>query len=129
MQYAKIVNRTGRDLRGTWDGRTYELKAKTAYQYPMAVCQAIKRQNPIMGSEDPYTMTMDYLVGIEEEGDPLTELTDLEAFPNEIEKWNRKKLVGAPETTVVTGKNGLFAHERNAQIAVDGQASSAFVKP
>jgi len=129
MQYAKIVNRTGRDLKGTWDGKIYELKAHGAYQYPLAVCQAIKRQNPIMGSEDPYTMVMDYLVGIEEEGDVLTELTDQEAFPHEIERWNRKKLIGAPDTTVIAGKNGLFAHEKNSAIPADGPATSGFVTP
>lgn len=129
MQYVKIVNRTSRNLNGTWDGRIYTLEAGSTNAFPRAIADAIKRQNPIMGSEDPYDMTMEYLVGIEEDGDPITTLTDLEAFPKEIERLNRKKLVGALPSEVVSGKAGLYAHEKHAAIPVGGVAESGFVNP
>lgn len=130
MQLVKLVNRTSRQLRGTWDGKIHLLAPHAVEALPRAVAEAIRRQNPIMGSEDPYDMTMEYLVGIEEEGDPISELTDLEAFPQEIERWNRKKLAGdAAKAEPIAGRNGLYAHERNTAIASDGQASGGFVNP
>jgi hypothetical protein len=128
MQYVKIVNRTTRKLRATWDGRVYEI-APGAHSFPQIVADAFKRQNPIMGSEDPYDMVMDYLVGIEEAGDPITPLTDEEAFPKELERWNRKKLIGAKPSEVVAGKAGLYAHEKNTSISSLGQATGGFVNP
>lgn len=128
MEYVKLTNRTSRNLRGTWDGRIYQIDASKSYQFPRTVAEAIKRQNPIMGSEDPYDMTMEYLVGIEEDGDNVSPLSDAQAFTQEIERWNRKKLVGAPETEVVKGTGGLYAHERNTSISNDGPAVGGFVK-
>lgn len=130
MQYVKLVNRTGRKLKGTWDGKIYEIAPNGAYQFPLAVAQAIKRQNPIMGSEDPYNMTMDYLVGIEEEGDPIDALTDEQAFAKAVEKWDRTKLIGALPSEVVAGKAGLYAHEKHSPVdSGNGAVSGGFVTP
>ena len=106
MNFVTVVNRVVRNLQGTWNGRHYDIPiGKSAH--PEIIAAAIKRQNPVMGSEDPRTGRMDYLVGIEEWGDPTTPVN--EAMYNPIERWDRTKLVGARPTEVVPGDNGLYS--------------------
>lgn len=78
-----IVNRTKGVLEGTWDGRHYEIptgeSSWTEYQ-----AMAFKRQNPIMGTQDQRTLSMQYLIGIKEHGDPITPTEQSDA----IELWS-----------------------------------------
>lgn len=119
MDVVTLVNRSSKTLQGTWDGRHYDL-VPGKHQFGRLHAEKFKEQNPVMGSEDPQTLAMDYLIGIEENGDdcsPIEQSID-------IEKWNRKKLNG-PAVEIVRGKGGLFATERHSALPGD----SNFVKP
>jgi hypothetical protein len=102
MQYVTLVNRSSKNLKGTWDGRHYTI-APGQHQFPEIQALKFKEQNPIMGSEDPYTLQKEYLIGIVEHNDDIspTEQTDA------LERWNRSKLVGAKPVEIVKG-NGIY---------------------
>jgi len=103
VELVTVVNRTSKDVKGTWDGKPYVIKPKARVALPLIVAEAIKRQNVVMGSEDPYTGEMQYLVGIEEAGDPIdaTEQTQV------VTRMNRAPLGKNEE--VVKGHNGLYS--------------------
>lgn len=114
MQIVTLINRSNKTLVGTWNGlREYIAPGK--HGFPLAQAQAYRRQNPIMGTEDPRSGEMQYLVGIVEEGDDCSPLTPQEASPIDpttnkpfIEKWNRKNLPQTLPTEVVPGVSGLY---------------------
>lgn len=103
MEIVTVVNRTTKDVKGTWDGKPYVIKAKGRAAYPVIVAEAFKRQNVVMGSEDPYTGEMLYLVGIEEQGDPTGPIEQT----NSITRMNRAPLGKNEE--VVKGQTGLYS--------------------
>lgn len=117
MEFVTAINRSSKPLWATWDGKKYQVKpGKNAY--PRIVAEAAKRQNPIMGSEDPYSGEMRYLIGIEEDGDdcsPAEQSTEI----------TRRALRDQGEVEVVKGKNGLYANEVRSTLPLD----SSFVKP
>lgn len=104
MEFLTVVNRTARPLSCTWDGRTYIIQPGKS-QHPATVAQALKRANPIMGSDDPYTGVLQYLVGIEEESDPIDPIEQ----SNEIELFNRKAQKNAVPIMIVPGNVGMFS--------------------
>lgn len=106
MQYVKLVNRTNKVLRGVWDGKHADI-APGANHFPEQQAIAYKRQNPVMGSENPQTGDIVYKLGIEEHGDPIDPLP--EDLKEGVEKWDRTKLVGARPSEVVAGDNGLYS--------------------
>jgi hypothetical protein len=123
MNLVTVVNRTSKPLEALWDGKRYALPVgKSAH--PAIVAEAAKRQNPVMGSEDPYTLQMDYLIGVEEWGDPCD---PIEQSP-EIERMTRKKLVGAKPSEVVPGKTGIYS-VRDVASSLPSDASGKFVTP
>ena len=110
MQYVTVVNRTSKNLYGTWDGRQYTI-APGKNSFPIIQAQKFRDQNPIMGSMDPMSGQMDYKIGIEEDNDPCT---PLEGVVEGVEKWDRSKLAGARPSEVVAGDNGLYQLGRSA---------------
>jgi hypothetical protein len=104
MELLTVVNRTTKPLEAIWDGKRYALPVgKSAH--PAIVAEAAKRQNPVMGSEDPYTLTMQYLVGIEEHGDDCSPIEQ----SKDIERMNRRLLQNSKETEVVPGISGIYS--------------------
>lgn len=101
-QHFTIVNRTARILNGTWDGRQYEL-APGEHTFPEIQARKFRDQNPIMGSEDPYSLRKKYLIGIKELGDDITPIEQ----STSVELLDRSKMEGAPPVVVIKGK-GLF---------------------
>lgn len=121
MQYLTVFNRTTKPLLVTWDGKRQTIfPGKNAF--PALVAEAAKQQNPIMGSEDPYTLIRQYLVGIEEQGDDCSPVEQSPA----IELMDRTKLVNPRPTDVVRGDNGLYSG-RAVQTSLP--LDSNFVKP
>ena len=104
-----IVNRTNQDLVGTWDGRRYELEAGKEYGFPLEVAKAFRKQNPVMGTLDPYSGVFDSKLAIVEEGDPTDKI---EINDEAIELINRS-VVGGPDTKVITQSAGLFGRRQN----------------
>lgn len=128
MQYVTLVNRSSKTLTGTWNGIRNQLPpypAKTAF--PEIVAQKFKDQNPVMGSENPYTLEKIYLLGIEEMGDDCSPIEQSDS----IERFDRTKLVGALPVEVVRG-NGLYSPAIDASRPLDsatGPIASGFSKP
>lgn len=110
-EFVTLVNRTSTVLHGVWDGRHYDMNPGQ-HTFPEIQALKFKEQNPIMGSEDPYTLQKEYLIGIVEHKD---DISPVEQTSN-IERWNRSRLVGAKPVEVVRG-NGLYAP------AVDGKSN------
>ena len=104
METYTIFNRTTKTLQGTWDGRHYDIGPGETQMHPESVALAFKRQNPQMGSLDPSTGSINYLISIKELEDPLTPIE----VTNAPEVWNREKLAGARPSELVPGDNGLY---------------------
>lgn len=66
--YVTVGNRTSKPLKATFDGRTWDLPPYPATRmlHPFVATHAV-RQNPVMGTEDPYNaMDCEYLVYVKE---------------------------------------------------------------
>lgn len=111
MEYVTIVNRTSKDLKGTWDGREYTIKPGKS-EFPRMKAEKFKAQNPVMGSLDPRTGYRDFKIGIVENKDPIEPLP--EDLKEGVEQWDRSKLTGAKPSEVVPGDNGLYSLGRTA---------------
>ena len=107
MRYLKIVNRTSRTLHGLWDGRHYDIPPGPN-SFPEVMARKFKDQNPRMGTMNPVTLQMEYLIGIEEERDDCSPIEQSDA----IEKLDRKELSDEP-VTVIKGK-GLYSPTADA---------------
>jgi hypothetical protein len=103
MEIVTVVNRSSKPVKGTWDGKPYVIQPKGRSALPVIVAEAIKRQNVVMGSEDPYSGEMTYLVGIEEQGDPTSPIEQT----NSVTRMNRAPLGKNEE--IVKGHNGLYS--------------------
>ena len=69
--FVTLVNRSSKDLIGRYDGREHKIPAGSRTQWPQHLAFKFKEQNPIMGTENYYSMDKEYLLGIEEYGDPV----------------------------------------------------------
>lgn len=69
--YVTLVNRSSRDLVGRYDGKEHKIPANSRTQWLQHLAWKFKEQHPIMGSENFYSMDKQYLLGIEEFGDPV----------------------------------------------------------
>ena len=123
MELLTVVNRTQRNLFGMWDGKSYVVPPGKS-SHPAIIAEAIKRANPIMGSDDPLTGQLQSLVGIEEQGDPITPIEQ----SDEIELYNRRLAANAVPIMIIPGNTGLYAVKR-AEVASTLPADSTFVKP
>jgi hypothetical protein len=109
MEVVILVNRTSKQVEGMWDGKPYKIKSHGKEALPLIVAEAIKRQNVVMGSEDPFTGAMEYLVGIEEQGDDCSPIEQSKS----ITRMNRKAMGRNEE--VVKGENGIYSVRDVAQ--------------
>ena len=109
MEVVILINRTSKQVEGMWDGKPYKIKAHAKEALPLIVAEAIKRQNVVMGSEDPYTGAMDYLVGIQEQGDDCSPVEQTVS----ITRMNRGKMGKNEE--VIKGDNGVYSVRDVAQ--------------
>lgn len=125
MNVVTLVNRTSKSLKGTWDGRHYDI-VPGKHSFPEIQAVKFKEQNPLMGSEDYYSGEKQYLIGIEEHGDPLTpiEQSDSLTLANITEK------LASGEYKIVKG-NGLFSVNDKVPnpLMPHGPAEGTFVKP
>jgi hypothetical protein len=123
MQYVTLVNRTKRNLEGTWDGRTYTA-VPGKNEYPERIAEAIKRKNPIYGSDNEVTGELQYLLGIVEQGDPIDDIEQ----SSEVELYNRSHFKNAVPIMIVPGNTGMYS-VRRSDVAANLSSDSAFVKP
>lgn len=115
MRYVTLVNRTSKILNGTWDGKHHNIHPGKN-SFPETMANKFKEQNPVMGSQDPYSLELQYLCGIEEDGDDISPIEQ----SDKIELMDRSKLRNAVPVVVVQGE-GLFRPnlERTSAPAVE----------
>jgi hypothetical protein len=124
MEYVEVTNRTTKPLTVTWDGRRHALPPGKS-SHPSIVAEAAKRQNIVMGSEDPYTLEVESLVGVEAWGDNCSPLV----MPATVarERWNRAKLPASQQNVEVIQGNGLYSPRVDGSNALP--LDSTFVNP
>jgi len=120
MEFLTVVNRTSRPLSCTWDGKQVVAQPGKSSQ-PATIARKLKYDNPIMGSDDPMTGQLQYLIGIEEEGDPTTPIEQ----SDEIELYNRKLQKNAVPIVIVPGNTQGMYNIARSSLPIDGQ----FVSP
>lgn len=98
------MNRTSKPVTGVWDGKPNVIPAGGRVALPLVVAEAIKRQNVVMGSEDPYSGEMQYLVGVVEHNDDLSPIEQTRS----ITRMNRRG-IEKPDEVVVEGRTGLYS--------------------
>lgn len=119
-----LVNRSSKVCEGVWNGRTYQFDPARKYQFTRIQADKFKAQNPVMGSEDPRTGNILYLLAIEEDGDDLSPIEQTDA----IEKWDRALLPeGVRKVDVVAGRNGIFS-ARDVQTGPITKGDTNFAK-
>lgn len=124
QEIVTVVNRTSKIVQGTWDGKPYLLNPGTKYSLPVIVAEAIKRQNVVMGSEDPYTGDMEYLIAIVEHNDPQDPIEQTRA----VTRMNRTA-IAKPDETTMEGRTGLYSTRDLAPPpSMAGPAVSGFTK-
>ena len=115
METVTVVNRINRVVKCTWDGRHHEIEPLASKLCTEEVANQFKRWNPQMGSLDPQTGIMTFLVGIKEQGDPCEPLEEILIDPAtgkpHIEVWNRARLTGARPSEIKAGDNGLYSEQ------------------
>lgn len=126
MDLVKVVNRTQRELFCTWDGKRYKVQPGESV-HPRLIAEALRRSNPIFGSDDPITGELQYLVAIPDYGDPITPIEQ----SDEIELYHRSRAKDAVPIMIIPAKG----HVTRAQVASDafaqggGPVDTGFVKP
>jgi len=85
-----LVNRTGEDLKFVADGQHYVLTPGENYGYVQPHAYFAMAQNPLMGSEDYYTLEFQSLVGVKGQTpcEPFSDEALLAAL-DEIERFDR----------------------------------------
>ncbi len=122
-QYLTLVNRTSKNLNGTWNGRQYTI-APGKHEFPEHQALKFKEQNPLMGSEHPYTLEKTYLIGIVEYKDDCTPLEQSTA----VERIDRSKVIGSAKDVEVVQGNGLYAPQID-KAPLPPISGGAFVDP
>jgi hypothetical protein len=129
MEYLTLVNRTSKSLQGTWNGRQFEIVPGKSL-HPKLVAEAIKRQNPLMGSQGSEIYETIYLCGIEEYGDDISSLEQ----STSKELMDPAILHGGKVMQEVSGVSGMY--QTRAAVAADlpamsgsGAIVSGFEKP
>lgn len=126
MDLVKVVNRTQRELFCTWDGKRYKVQPGESV-HPRLIAEALRRSNPIFGSDDPMTGELQYLVAIPDYGDPISPIEQ----SDEIELFHRSKEKNAIPIMVIPTSH----RPTRQQVATDafapgnGPIDTAFVKP
>lgn len=124
QEIVTVVNRSSKVVQGTWDGKPYVLAPGAKYSLPVIVAEAIKRQNVVMGSEDPYTGEMEYLVAIVEHNDPQGPVEQTRV----ITRMNRTA-IAKPDETTMEGRTGLYSTRDLAPPpSISGPATGSFTK-
>ena len=113
-EYYTVVNRSSKPVNTMWDGRQYELAPYEEKIFPEQIAIAFKRWNVQMGSLDPRTGKINYMVGFKESNDPCGKLEqeviiDKSTGKPAVEQWDRSKLTGSRPVDIVEGDNGLYS--------------------
>lgn len=123
MELLTVVNRTKKTLEVMWDGKVRQIPVGKS-QHRAVVARKAKEQNILMGSQDPRTGSIVYLVGVEEWKDDCSPIDDT---PWGIERFNRKLMPGGEAAVQhVLGRTGYMSMEDNKLSAGTGPVASTF---
>lgn len=125
MTYVTLVNRSSKTLHGTWDGRHYDIAPGT-HMFPETMAMKFREQNPLMGSEDPYTLQKKYLIGIVEMQDDCSPIEQ----SDKVEIWDRSKMAAHKQNVEVVHGEGLYSPARDGRANLPADATgTTFTKP
>ena len=119
MEFVTVVNRSNKTLKGTWDGRHYDI-TPGEHQFPFIQAAKFREQNPVMGSENPYTLERDYLIAIKEQGHDTSPLEQTD----KVELMNRSIMAQEGDVVIIKG-NGKYRPATDAAAPLSND--SAFV--
>lgn len=122
-----LVNRTGDVLKFTADGQHFELQPGENYGYVEGHAYFAMAQNPLMGSEDYYTLDFQSLVGVKGKTDctPFSDEQLLHAMES-IERFDRKasglrdKVAVKPRHPMPKGRQGGVTTAANENVLAIG---------
>ena len=118
-----LVNRTSKMLKGTWDGRHYEIMPGK-HEFAELKAMKFRDQNPVMGSENPYDLSKQYLMGIVEHGDDVGPIEQSDS----ISLQDLSEKIKSGEYKIVKG-NGLYRPATDAPAMPALTSDLNFVKP
>ena len=124
MVHVTLVNRTNQTLQGVWDGRHYDI-TPGKHSFPEIMAMKFRDQNPIMGTQNPQTLEVQYKVGIVEMNDDISPIDVLPDNPMG-EKFDSSKVPGAATREVLKG-DGVYNPFRDS--APKLPTENAWVKP
>jgi len=122
LEIVTVVNRTSKMLKGTWNGRPYDIKPGESH-FPRLEAIAFRYQNPIMGRGTPmedWNSKSEYLIGIKELGDDISPIEQSDA----VQRWDME-LVNGRNVEIVRGRAPYSAEVRSTL----PPAEPGFVKP
>ncbi len=122
-RYVTLVNRTAGILQGVWNGRQWKIVPGKS-EWPVAQAVKFKEQNPIKGTQDPITLQMEYLCGIEEYSDDCSPIEQ----SDKLELTDRSKLPESQQKVTLVSGEGLYAPRNIDRKPLPG-ADVNFVKP
>lgn len=113
--FVTLVNRTSKNLVGTWDGKQYTIKPGK-HEFPEHMANKFKEQNPVMGSGNPnsWPFQKDYLIGILDYHDPIDPIEQSGA----IEIFDRSQLPASQQEVVVEKVTGIYSKFDDAPLPV-----------
>jgi hypothetical protein len=103
--WVTLVNRTSKVIYGQWDGKQIPIEPGEN-KFPAVIAQKFKEQHPVMGSQDPYSMHTDYLLGIVDYHDPVTPM-EQSTSPTLVNLATLNQ-GGGPEEYVIVKRSGLY---------------------
>ena len=120
-----VVNRTSKEVQGTYDGRSYPIGPLKSVSVPRCVARNIRFQNPVMGRGTPleeWNSKSEYLVGIVEDEDDITPIEQ----SSEPQRWDTV-LVNGTNFEIIRPRGGGFVEVK--QYVAPASEDGGFRKP
>lgn len=112
-QMVTVVNRTSKMLKGTYNGRPYDLPPGES-RYSKKEALFFRYQNPVMGRGTPmedWSAKSEYLIGIKELGDDCSPIEQSSA----VSRWDPDLVNGFGRWDIVRTRAGYAPEVRSPQ--------------
>lgn len=105
LVFVNAINRSSKPVSFLFDGQQFTLAPREKRPMLLAMALHAKKQNPVMGSEDPYVFgSAQYLVAIEGEGF-TDDLTPIDQDDEAIERFDPTLFANADKRTLEPTKH------------------------
>lgn len=98
--YVTLKNRTSKTLTGRYDGKQHDFPPGYSGTWPEYIALVFRNQNPVMGSEDYFSGSKQYLLAIPDIGDDDSPIEQT----NAVELWDRSTVMLPPGTQLAVIK-------------------------